>query len=749
MTSRRLFADLMRENIKRRLWPIAVAIAGNFFAQIVVALLLASRYESRLAAGSTNFNDVRVNFFRMCGGMTNPLLIMTVLGLALINALQGYSYLFDRRMMDLYGSIPVKRQKLFDVANLNGILIFVIPFTICHLITMAFGLSRYYLVPQFVPQFLMSGVITILMYILNYEVYVLAAALTGHWIVAVLGSAVFGVLFPAIELLRQELTEMFLYSSYNANQGLGAAIISPIGVYTEITSALFYGMDESHQVFFLKDVALYLIASVLATVILYVLARYLVVKRPSESAGKAMAFKATKPFIKIVIEVVVAFYFGILIYVFAEAGNKLCILLGIIPGLLIVHAVMETIYEFDFKASFKHLGSLAISAGICFLIILGFVVDILGFESWQPATARIESAAIVGGPASRGNLYTYRNTNYGYMGYNSGDTEILNKMKLTDIENLEKLTVSGAKFSKEKHLQYILNSEAEDFIPEDGYYEVITVKWNLKNGKEVYREYRVNLDEADNIEAYGKLFESDEYKYGVFPQLTATADSFKSIGGETITENFHKKLSEDEIAEFLECYKKDVLAQTLDDLKRELPSMELYGELDEGWQNYFNLYNFYIFPSYKNTIAFLEAKEIPYDWKQDVGDMSSMRVQNDYNYYEDDGFMWETQDKNEINKTMDNIISEDLFQMNGDLWAKYNGDMDVKHGLMASFTGSNAEGNYETEGVYNYVIFNSKTLPRALKEDCFPSDGDVSVNRGNAGWVDIATPPLYDIDINQ
>nr|MCR5656591.1 hypothetical protein [Butyrivibrio sp.] len=460
MTSKRLFADLMRENIKRRLWPIALSIAGNFFAQIVMAFMLANRYENRLASAVTNFNDVRVNFFRMCGGMTNPLLIMTVLGLGLINAIQGYNYLFDRRMMDLYGSIPVKRQKLFDVVNLNGILIFVIPFTICHLITMGFGLSRYYLVPQYVPNFLICGVITILMYILNYEVCVLAASLTGHWIVAVLGCGVFAAIFPAIELMVRELISMFLFSSYIENNDMVVSMISPIGIYEAITSGLFYGSNESQQVFYLGNVAVYLVLSVIATVIIFAFSRYFVVKRPSESAGKAMAFKVTKPVIKVVIEVVAAFYFGLLIYSFGEASNKLSIIWGIIPGLLIVHAVMETIYEFDFKASFKHLGSLAIAAAICFLMLLGFVVDIFGYESWQPATARIESAAIVGGPASNCNIYSTPDYYNGYRTYRSPDQDIFDKMKITDIENLEKLTVSGAKFSKEKHLQYIMDSEA-------------------------------------------------------------------------------------------------------------------------------------------------------------------------------------------------------------------------------------------------------------------------------------------------
>jgi hypothetical protein len=48
MTSRRLFADLLKENRKRRLWPIALSVTGNFFAQIVFAFLVIGNYEYRL-----------------------------------------------------------------------------------------------------------------------------------------------------------------------------------------------------------------------------------------------------------------------------------------------------------------------------------------------------------------------------------------------------------------------------------------------------------------------------------------------------------------------------------------------------------------------------------------------------------------------------------------------------------------------------------------------------------------------------
>ena len=192
-----------------------------------------------------------------------------------------------------------------------------------------------------------------------------------------------------------------------------------------------------------------------------------------------------------------------------------------------------------------------------------------------------------------------------------------------------------------------------------------------------------------------------------------------------------------------------MLAQNLDSLKSELPMINLYGSVEAGWQNYHNVYNFYIFPSYTNTIAFLKKNDIPYDWKDGTGAISSIRIQNDYDYYEKDGFMWDTEDKGEINEALDNIISEELFQMNGSLWTKYNGDMKVKHGLMASFTGENVNGGYETMGSYSFVLFEGKTLPKDLKKACFSDKDDVSVNRGNAGWVDTVNQPLYDIDLPQ
>ncbi len=68
-----------------------------------------------------------------------PMCMLPVAILAILIAVQGFSYLYDRKKVDMYHSVPVSAKRRFAVIYLNGFLMYIIPalFGICIGILMA------------------------------------------------------------------------------------------------------------------------------------------------------------------------------------------------------------------------------------------------------------------------------------------------------------------------------------------------------------------------------------------------------------------------------------------------------------------------------------------------------------------------------------------------------------------------------------------------------------------------------------
>ena len=136
MTSRNLFFKLMREDLKRKIWAISLAFLSFFFWMPVNAAMsisnLQQTYERWLVNGTTfgegitaesRYAERLLDIVATTIGLENVLNVATVIAAAIIMALTGFIYLHSRKQMDFYHSIPVKREIIFAVKFINGIII--------------------------------------------------------------------------------------------------------------------------------------------------------------------------------------------------------------------------------------------------------------------------------------------------------------------------------------------------------------------------------------------------------------------------------------------------------------------------------------------------------------------------------------------------------------------------------------------------------------------------------------------------
>ena len=138
MTSKSLFFRLMKEDLKRRLWAFGLSFLTFFFSMPVLAAMGITNLEQQYAlwvedAGNYDFgagNTAETEFSRRLGelavesiGLENVVMGFLVITAALVLALTGFLYLHSRKQVDFYHSIPVRREILFTVRFVDGILV--------------------------------------------------------------------------------------------------------------------------------------------------------------------------------------------------------------------------------------------------------------------------------------------------------------------------------------------------------------------------------------------------------------------------------------------------------------------------------------------------------------------------------------------------------------------------------------------------------------------------------------------------
>ena len=118
MTSRALFYKGMIEDLRRRIWMIALSCLASFMAFPVVYLLVKQDWDRRVGYWYPEIGwdllEYRVesvveffHYYMTIGGGI-------VLGVgALIVGIFGFRYVFSKKMIDLYHSVPVTRKQLF------------------------------------------------------------------------------------------------------------------------------------------------------------------------------------------------------------------------------------------------------------------------------------------------------------------------------------------------------------------------------------------------------------------------------------------------------------------------------------------------------------------------------------------------------------------------------------------------------------------------------------------------------------
>ena len=622
MTSKRCFFKYMGEDFKHKSWMLALSVLGNMLAMPIAFLILIGRNMSYMV---TDVNQEALRAFRTMGNILtffdNDLYLtggFIAVGGAVIVGLASFRHLHNKRMADTYESIPLSRNQRFLAGYLNGIIMWLVPYLVGLAVALILAMTRYYKalavwnsMPESVRgalknmtevpaggEIILEAVkttgILLLVYLLVLHFILVIVNLTGNILntlvlMGALGAGALAV-YGCFTLCGEYYLSTYFYRGLET---VGTKISLCLSPFALVVMLFCQGIG--------RDIGgnLYLIASVVMTLVLGIGAFFLFRNRASEMAEQGLRNKALRLGIQYLVSIIGGiggwFVFDALVNV--EKGTAQMFLWDIFGAVLVAvlaFGVLDIIFSMDFKAFAKNwkfmIGAVLTPILICF----AFYFDVFGYDTYLPKEDDIESLAVADSCFSIYNYYvgdTFANGKE-YLGNRQ-----IQSMEYKNPEVIHSFLETAIKQStQDKTSESAFQNDAEKVVIDYAYPEEpeveytrrdVTVRVKLTNGKTYYRSY--NLDSRFDNSAYYQILTSPEYveKAYVVPEFDVNQVNEVNLSGDEIWIHAYpgvedkkgKTISMDTVMKIVEAYNQDIVKRPeliVDNQGHGVSNMRLY-----------------------------------------------------------------------------------------------------------------------------------------------------------------------------
>lgn len=637
MTSKNLFFKRMKQDLEQRIWlPVIFFIAGFLLMEVP----LFSRIENWKAR--TNFGDrmqeyLLDSFFSPAG-----VAMFLTIGMAVISAMSGFIYIHSTKKLDVYHSIPIRREALFFQQYAYGVFYYLVPMVlhvlICIGICAAHGILNVTVLGQafwFIP-------VQLLLYLAHYSVVVSAVCLTGNLVISILGSGVLLTYSLILGVLKSALMDNFFMTYYSTDR-MGIPAFSPIHLFVNLLQAM--GDSNAEHLLYTEHMEYYGLLLLMA--IVYTgLALFLYKKRPTEAANNSIAFPVTEPVIKAMVVIPVSFLAGFFFQSISYDYGFEWFLFGCIFGFIICCPLMEIIFRKDVKAVLKHPLQIVVNGALVICVLVIFKLDVLGYDTYIPAENKVESYAVSFGRQS-----------YVYPAYGNTFDYCMDNMTIADNESTRRLLEYAAEITRDAR------TGSRDGYSEYSEYCSLVVRYNLENGKEVYRNYLINIADEQVLKWLADTYNDIQYKLGVYPVLAENSGmTYVGLELRGTYASDELPLSEEKMQRFLEVYRRELTNLSFEEICNEYPvakmslavsqvedtkatlqyiaATEQKPTIEAGaLSDYARESGYLIYPSFTRTLALLEEYGADLGNELPVEDVISIYVE-DYSreVYDEDGY---------------------------------------------------------------------------------------------------------------
>lgn len=596
MTSKNSFLASCRENHKRRIWVWIVAVLSQLLLYGGMMMIYLSRIRGYQANG--DYRNPEGFQEAMCRAARDALafsdnLYGTIFILAAIIGMQGFSYLYDRRKVDMYHSVPVSKDKRFAVVYLNGIFIYLVANLSGMILGALIAATQGAVNADVLASAGLAFVWNLFLFLAIYHMMMLAVMLTGNRFVTV---CVF---------LAFVFYELCLSSQIGSLKRIFFKTYSEYYISTEPKLSVVY--DCTLNIWNIKNAS---DAADAAAIAMPIVAKWILIaaaflglaylaykKRPSEAAGRAMAFSFMEPVFKVAVAIPIALLAGGLVYD-TSYQNEMLQMAGMLAGGLIFCAASEVLFDFDIRSVIKHLPSTGIALAGILAIFSVFKWDIFGYDSYIPAQNKVESIAI----SADGYYDSYWDENRPYFEKSQFEKE---NMFLTDIEPVLALAKAA--------------EGADPETMEDSH--AVQILYRLKSGRQVARAIQTDYDDSGTEELLNQIFRTDAFKKGVFQGITDET-SYAALEGITYTNGPARAvIPVEEAGRLREAWIKDMEQFDFTLVRHSRPCGILYFNYE-----HYNQRQWYIYDSFANTISALKELEAYYPMELDAADIESVTV---------------------------------------------------------------------------------------------------------------------------
>lgn len=705
MISKNSFLASMMENNKRRAWVWVTSMLFWFFYYPVAMQMIMSRKKGHNLIDKVTGTAAKDRLAEAAGEWlkADGVVIVFVSILAVICAIQGFSYLYSRKKVDLYHSMPVSKRRRFVVIYINGVLIFFIPYLLNLLLAvavaganggMSFANARTAVISLFMNLILFLG---------TYGLTIIAVMMTGSIIMTLFGTAIFLFYEIAVRLLMTEYqSEFFEYFSYNSYGYRGAikAFSSPLGHHHNAVSAIYTYIGGAELS--LASIVLPIAQCILLAVLFGFIAYFCYRKRPSEAAGKTMAFPKTKGIVKILLTVPVTLFAGLIVLgmvgIGDEGENCTVLLLFVMAAAAIISCgAIEVVYEFDLRAALRKKYQILITGVCAAAIYCIFQFDLIGFDEWIPDPNKLEEADVMISPIA------YRQS------YLNGAFKVISSAEhyskepgMTDISTICEL--SKKKLHREE-------------MKDGGTYIWLEVAYQMKSGKTVWREFAVSAKEEDIL---NRVIGNSQFKkaaYQIYDDSVFNKMKEKDSFQITYTTGINvENLSPEDADTIRQLYIKDLDNSNYSTLKNEFICGQLAFIVKTN--NYGTTYFQYdIYPSYTNIIGYLTEKGLYEKMTLKSEDIASLTVTNFHNEMYDESSNTGMEDWS-VTKTYSG--QEQIDELAGALYPSsfdysFNNKISNDYYVIVQLkSGATSSGYYRGD---NGFYFNADKVPEWLKKD--------------------------------
>ena len=214
MTSKTIsYIKLIRADIKHRGWLLALTSIVLFLAMPVYTMLFLSTY-------TDSASDLIAYFPGLINGNNLRSLAGAIAVLAVLTALTGFGYIHSRERLDFFHSLPVKRTTWFATTYLSGLIIFLVPYMICSILTIIAGAVNGLMTARLVQYSAVAALGGILAFFVIYNASVFAVMVTGRTVTGLL-AALAVIVYPTMIFALASSLEL-AFSIFNT-----AIILSP------------------------------------------------------------------------------------------------------------------------------------------------------------------------------------------------------------------------------------------------------------------------------------------------------------------------------------------------------------------------------------------------------------------------------------------------------------------------------------------------------------------------------------------